>query len=854
MKESDSIKKKFLERRDKLFHFSRIIDDSLKFSVDYSLLIEEFIRTISIDRDYNFALVSAGSFSRRELSPYSDIDLIFIHPTPLKVQDEITELVTRLWDSGIEVSHTVRDYDDLNKYLEEDLHTFTQFFETRFLLGKSSIYNQWNKKLISLFTDDLIIKLSEEFIQETSERYSKYGASPKMIEPNIKMSAGGLRDLHIIEWLYILRTKQFFDKQVEKSQTELFISALLEMDFTTVKECGRILDSYKMLLKVRNLLHLLNKSRVDRFEADEQLKVAKIVGHKKDGYRKLMKDYFVATNVISRFKKSYIKRLRSEIYKNIPDHVSIEIDDHFSLKGELITCNEKHLLSISDIMRGYYYRGIYNAFFDEKLRMKIIDSLDNMKLEPEKSSSVFFREIMRLSGNVGITLSAMHELGVLDVFLTEFADLSGFIQHGVYHSYSADEHTLLSIINVEKLADENSNLGSIYRSIDDKEILFLSLLFHDIAKPIDVSGHEIIGAEIASSVMIRLGYSDEEIEQVTFLVKNHLLMEQVAFRRNLNEPETLNNFTLKFNSVKQLNLLYLLTYADLSAVNPALWTSWKSDLLFELYRKSKLMLEEKISGEELLISSTSIIPSEISRHSTMISDSHVKDHFESIEDFGYISHFTDEEIAQHIQEINSGLTASVLFKELDNFTNITVITNDSPFLLSKLCGVLSINDLNIHDAKIFTRKDGIVIDNFNVTDFRTHKVIMEDRYPKIVEDFKSVVSGILQLGNEITKMKSKWWRIENKFFKRPGQIKIQFEEIEKYTIIDVFSPDRLGFLYQVTRSLNELGLNIYFAKIATNGDNIVDSFYVLDSKKKKVSPNFYPFIETELIEAIKQIL
>jgi [protein-PII] uridylyltransferase len=354
--------------------------------------------------------------------------------------------------------------------------------------------------------------------------------------------------------------------------------------------------------------------------------------------------------------------------------------------------------------------------------------------------------------------------------------------------------------------------------------------------------------------MNRLGYSEEEIELVTFLVRNHLMMEQIAFRRNLNDPETLNNFTANFPSLKHLDLLYLVTYADLSAVNPAVWTSWKAELLSELYLKAKSMVVEQMTGEELLMSSTYIIPKEISKHSKSISEKNVREHIDAMNDIAYVYQFSDKEIAQHVEEIQKGDALSALFNELTDFTNITVITNDSPSLLSRLCGVLSINDANIHDAKIFTRKDGIVIDSFNVTDFRTHKRIDKGRYSKIEQDLKAVVAGMLQLNQEFAKMKSKWWRIESKFFKRSGKVKVSFERHEKYTIIDVFSPDRLGFLYTVTSKMNQLGLSIYFAKIATKGDDIADAFYVLDRQGKRISPNDYDFIKSEIISAINQIL
>ncbi|MDY0084128.1 MAG: [protein-PII] uridylyltransferase, partial [Ignavibacteriaceae bacterium] len=353
----------------------------------------------------------------------------------------------------------------------------------------------------------------------------------------------------------------------------------------------------------------------------------------------------------------------------------------------------------------------------------------------------------------------------------------------------------------------------------------------------------------------RLGYEEKEIDKVCFLVKNHILMEQVAFRRNLNDPETLDSFAAKFNTVEELDLLYLITYADLSAVNPVVWTSWKAELLSELYRKSKRMIQDKVSGEELLYSTIYSTPKDISRHSDKITENHVQDHIDSLhDDMEYVSHFTDEEIARHTEEIIRGDSISVLFKDLDDLTNVTVITKDFPSLLSKLCGVLAINDANIHSAKIFTRKDGIVIDAFLVSDFRTHKHIDPDKYEKIKEDFYSVINGFLELHQEVAKLKSRWWRIESKLFKRSGQIKINFEDHDRYTIIDIHSPDRLGFLYQITNKMNQLGLIIYYAKISTRGDDIVDSFYVLDRNGHKVSQNDYQFIISELTDTITQIL
>ena len=187
----------------------------LKFSKEFSLLIEEYIRAVAGNKKYNFAVASAGSFSRREFSPYSDIDIMFIAESVEENAKEITDLVTRLWDNGIEVSHTVRDFSDIQKYILSDLHTFTQFFETRYLLGSEKIYNKWNEELIKSLNEDLKADLIKRFIEDSEERYEKYGNSPKMLEPNVKYSAGGLRDFQLVEWMYIFSRKELLNKQQE---------------------------------------------------------------------------------------------------------------------------------------------------------------------------------------------------------------------------------------------------------------------------------------------------------------------------------------------------------------------------------------------------------------------------------------------------------------------------------------------------------------------------------------------------------------------------------------------------------------------------------------------------------------
>lgn len=231
-----------------------------------------------------------------------------------------------------------------------------------------------------------------------------------------------------------------------------------------------------------------------------------------------------------------------------------------------------------------------------------------------------------------------------------------------------------------------------------------------------------------------------------------------------------------------------------------------------------------------------------------------KSHVESINMVSYLQLFSHEEINEHIAEIKSGKDISILFKNEKDITNITVIAKDSDLLLSKLCGVLTISDLNIHDAKIFTRKDGIVIDNFNVSVYRTNEVVPENKYEEIKKNILDAISNEIQIVEEIKKMKTRWWQIDNKLFKRKDKIIIDYEDYDKYTIIDVHAPDRVGMLYQITSKMDELGLVVYFSKIASKGDTVVDSFYVLDRNGKKIADSDRDLITLELTVGIDKIL
>ncbi len=844
----ESLRGQFLTDRNRLFNDEELLKNSYRFCVHYSLLVEEFILRIIIPKSVDCVMVAAGGFSRRELSPYSDIDLMFIIPKIDNHEQYIREAVTKLWDAGIEVSHTVRTFSDIQKFMNEDLHAFTQFFETRFLLGNKQLYDEWNKKVYEVIQKTDKKQLIFDLFDDVELRYKKYGSSPKVLEPNVKFTGGGLRDIHCVEWMYSIKNNTLLSNQDEVTHTEIFLKILLQNGSLNRKAYKRLFDSYQTILNARNHLHLIEGRKNDRLEFDQQEQIAGRLGYKKSDWKEFMYSYFKASTILNRFSKTMMKRYKQSYATAISDFLLIDLDDDFEVKGNILNFKDDRVLTTSEIMRAFYYRAVYDAFFELNLRSLIIESIHLIEetQTPEVTSSVFFRELLKLPANVAKTLSSMNEFSFLDVVLPEFKSLNGFFQPGVYHCYTADEHTLVALQNIENLSAEDNHLARLYKTIQSKDLLYLATLLHDIGKPISVAGHEIIGAEIANSIMQNLGYGQSEILFVQFLIRHHLTMEQVSFRRDLNDPTTLDNFISIFPSMRSLDYLYILTYADLSAVNPQVWTKWKADLLHELYLKSKSMLLEQLSGEELMSARSLQIISGNFNDSSIIAD-----HLDQVDDIGYLFHFSQDEINLHIEEIEKGSKTSVFFKESENFTNISILTKDSDALLAKLCGALAINDLNIYDARIFTRRDGIVIDSFSVSDFRSNSIIDSSRYSKIEKDIKSAILGELKIEKEFEKVKLKWKRILNTSNTNVKGTLIDFENQENFTIIEVHSTDKIGLLFTITNKLAELGLAVSFAKIVTKLDGIIDVFYVLKNNGQKLRKSEFEFIRNELITVIK---
>jgi [protein-PII] uridylyltransferase len=451
--------------------------------------------------------------------------------------------------------------------------------------------------------------------------------------------------------------------------------------------------------------------------------------------------------------------------------------------------------------------------------------------------SSYFRRILR-THRVAETLHEMNDADVLPRYIPEFGALVAFFQHNVYHYYTADEHTLIAIANAENLREKQGILREVFRNLPRKDILYAAILLHDIAKPRGVADHEITGVSMSATILNRLGMPDAAPD-VGFLVRHHLAMEQTAFRRNVHDPDTLREFASRFERPELLDYLYVLTYADLSALNASVWTEWKAAMLQELYQRTAEVLRRKLTGAEIDEFHRGITDeaaeSVVEALSRSIPPERVRRHIAGVGDASYVALFSEEEIEQHILKGGNSEPVSALFARAGGHTEITVIARDAPFALSKFCAVLSVNDADIFDANVFTRDDGLIIDRFRVTDSGTKQGLEQRRCEKIAGDLRLVMEGALDIENLFREHDKKWKRRQKSPANPSVTTDVRFEENPRYTIIDVYAPDSVGFLYRVTETMSELGLDIRFAKIATRVDGIVDAFYTLDRSGKQIT-------------------
>jgi [protein-PII] uridylyltransferase len=829
-------------------------------------LISSVFRSLKSPEKKLIAAVALGGYGRKELCFSSDVDIMFlISGEAEKASASATagDLLHALLAYGLDIGHSFRTIQECVDSSSTDFEVWHSLLEARFICGNRSVFSRLHSNLQRQTRLIDSPQYVQNLIIATELRHRKYGHSTKLLEPNVKNSAGSLRDLHTALWLGRgtgLARLTARPAPAQTALTEMLRGRFLGKHFETgfLRDAKKGLD---FLLRVRNEMHLQAHALHDTLEFNLQRQVAKALKYRdsstQTSVERFMKDYYVAARVVSQLARRVMNWAHDRFVAAAEENVVQRLTAPFVIKDKKLDLNgRKARLSNEEALRAFLLSIDHNVPFSYRLEDLLTRNAERFTpLRSERETSLF-RDLLNKPHSVGYAVQRMNDLGLLQRLIPEWKGLVAFFQHNQYHFYTADEHTLIVLSNAEALNTSPSTFGNIFRSLPRRDTLYLAALCHDIAKPIRVGDHEIIGVDVARTILKRLRY-DDVMEDVLFLVRNHLLMEQIAFRRNLGDPQTISDFASKIEGTRQLDLLYLLTYADLSAVNKNVWTDWKAMLLHELYQRSHEILERNFTSEEYARAEADrrqmAVQDMVNELAAAMPEGEARSHLDAVESPAYLAAFDAAEIAEHIRHIGTEETVSTIFKKLEDYTEVTIIARDAPFALSKFCGVLSVNDANILDAQIFTRNDGMIIDRFRVVDYVSKSTLRTGQCDKIHKELNHVFDDIVDIEELLSRHKMKWKR-RIKVANPNVRIDVEFENHPRYTIIDVYAPDMLGFLYRITGTISMLGLNITFAKIATRVDGIVDSFYVLDLTGRKVDDESQrSYVRSEILKVITDL-
>lgn len=816
---------------------TRILDDAIRQTYD----------SLSLSSKNAISLVALGGYGRKELCFASDTDIMFLLPETdpgNKATLAVQKLLHLLLDLGLDIGHSARTTGDCLALRKADVESWVSLVESRLICGNAKLFRNFRRKLEQQIKGGNNGDLVRELSTRTELRHRKYGNSAKLLEPNIKNSAGGIRDLHAVYWLFLASGLKNLPASLPSNATALttFLASPPLRKYVTAGQLRSVRSGLDFLLRTRNEMHLHAKGLHDSLEFTSQRSIARGLGYasvpNRSSVDRFMQDYYVASRRIAQFARRAASAVRRAYSGKREPQKQVALDDSFILRQQEILPRKPAAGEQNEfLLRACLHALEHSAAFSDELEDWIIRNARTFTVLRAGKDSTLFRAFLNKEGGVGTILHQLSEYGVLERWIPEWKPMVAFFQHNQYHYYTADEHTLRVIQNAEALRNTAGSFADAYRSLPRKDILVLTCLLHDIAKPKRVGDHEVAGASTAVKVLKRLSYNDIA-DDVGFLVRHHLLMEQTAFRRNLSDAQTIISFAGQFRSPVLLDYLYVLTFADLSAVNKNVWSDWKGMLLFELYQKCREILEGKLTGDEVRTAVQSrheaAMKELVETLAGAVPGKSSRAHLNAVDSPAYLEAFDAAEIAEHIRHIEREMPVSTIFKHLPDFTEITIIAKDAPSILSKFCGVLSANDANIFDAHVFTRNDGIVIDKFRVIDFISRSVLSQQQCEKIRRELNDVLAGSVGIDNLMERHRMKWRRL-SRLQDPQSRGAVKFEDHPRFTIIDVFAPDRLGFLYKITDAISRLNLDISFAKIATRADGIVDSFYVLERSGEKIS-------------------
>ena len=833
------------------------------------------------------ALVAIGGYGRAELNPHSDIDFMFLHDgqvvagnKPLPHLSKIIDgILYPLWDVGLKVGHSVRAIEDCVKVANSDMQSKTSLIESRLIAGDEALFKKFQKTLVAKCVEGYVDKYIALRLEDQAVRRAKFGNSACMQEPNLKNGCGGLRDFQNLLWMTFFKYRTRSPKDLQ------------ELEFVSGAERKQLETAYDFLLRVRTEMHYHTNRATDALSKSLQPAVAHNLGYAERSpsrrIEKFMRDLYIHARNIFLITRTLEQRMalvpRPERMLSLRSLLpsgrrpTVEPVDGFKfINGEIHAASNRVFRDQPRrLMRVFLYaqqRGLrLHPDLAQLIRNQV--SLADREFLSDEHVRETFLTILDQRGNVAPILRAMHEVALLGKYIPEFGRLTCLVQHEFYHQYTADEHTLMCLEQLDQLweakAPPRDAYAPLFQKLERPFLLYLALLLHDTGKPEGHGNHSEVSAHLALRVARRLRLDGSATHTLCLVIEQHLTMASLSQRRDLDDPLVIHNFAKQVQHPETLSLLTLLTFADAQATSDKLWNGFKDALLWSLYRKTLPLLTGKSEFLRAEEKQRELLREEVDRlMNGHLSKEELHAHFTALPPRYFQIHsakeIQDDLLLTHrfmrlqVSDEESPLAAVINWhNEPDRgYNTVKVCTWDRAGLFSKIAGSFSALGLNILSAQIFTRADGMVMDTFFVTDAKSGNLADREERDEFEKLLNQVLAGeAVDFHALIARQKIARPLFQAYLGERiPTQIRFDNEASENRTLIEVETEDRIGLLYAISQAFTELNLDISAAKICTEKGAAIDSFYVRELDGAKIlAPERQTTIDHKLHEAIHQL-
>ncbi len=820
-------------------------------------LVDEIVRALAARHELgpDVALVAVGGYGRGELHPFSDVDLTLLVEAPpdAAAEQRIAAFIAELWDAGLDLGHSVRTIEQCREEATADITVATTLMESRLLAGPAALFDAMQRAVAAP-----AVWPSERFfaakIEEQRTRHHRYDDTAYKLEPNVKGSPGGLRDIQMIGWV----AKRHFGVAT--------LDELVSHNFLTAGQLRRLLDGQAFLWRVRFALHLLTGRREDRLLFDHQTNLARLLGYEDAAYtlavEQMMQRYYRTVMDLSRLNEMLLQLFEEAILMD-PGATPEPLNERFQVKnGYLQTAHDdvfarepSALLELFLLLQqNPDIRGVSALTVGRiKRHLHLID--ESFRQDPRNHR--LFLNILRAPEGVTHQLRRMNLYGVLGLYIPAFGRIVGRMQYDLFHAYTVDEHTLFVVSNLRRFAlsrfdHEFPHCSQIMQSLDKPEVIYLAGLFHDIAKGRG-GDHSELGAHDAQAFCLEHGMSDYDAKTVAWLVRNHLVLSMTAQKKDIGDPHVINEFAKLCGDKMRLNYLYLLTVADVRGTNPKLWNSWKATLFRDLYnftaRALRNGLENPVDRAELILDKQDTARGLLAEKGVAAADI---ESLWSLMTEDYFLRYRGSEIAWHTEVLigadldgKPGLL-DVRRQPHGDGMEALLYTPRSKRTFAQATSRLAQLGMTIVDARIVPLENGYSLDTFVFLELDPRNEIDDSRMARVRRSLAEVLTTESEHAAPVTRPAPRQVRMFS------TEVSMQFDQdvAGRRTIMEIVAGDRPGLLSTIGQVFIEYGIDIDTAKVVTIGERAEDVFFIVGEDGKPLTLEACDALRSKLIERL----